>query len=135
MVTRDARLVTTEDAAEYAHFLALNGGFAVPGFYYQNHARDAAFSRTGIERNGGWLHMPTLMITARNDRVCTPEISAGLERWCTKLSRAQVCPPLYTFEHLVGENIHRYPMSLTSLECPASKLVNSDTRPRPTLPR
>jgi hypothetical protein len=24
--------------------------------------------------------------------------------------------PLYIFEHLVGENIHRYPMSLTSLE-------------------
>jgi hypothetical protein len=39
---------------------------------------------------------------------------------------------LYTFEHLVGENIHRYSMSLTNLKCQASKLVNSDTCPRPT---
>jgi hypothetical protein len=30
------------------------------------------------------------------------------------------------------ENIHRYPMSLTSLECQMSALVNSDTCPRPT---
>jgi hypothetical protein len=32
---------------------------------------------------------------------------------------------------LVDENMHRYPMSLTSLECQASELVNSDTCPRP----
>ena len=32
----------------------------------------------------------------------------------------------------VGESINRHPMSLTSLECPASELVNSDTCPRPT---
>jgi hypothetical protein len=36
------------------------------------------------------------------------------------------------FEHLVGENIHRYPMSLTSLEYQVSELVSSDTCPRPT---
>jgi hypothetical protein len=39
---------------------------------------------------------------------------------------------------LVGENIRRYPMSLTSLDCQVSKLVNSDTCPRLTtggLPR
>jgi hypothetical protein len=38
----------------------------------------------------------------------------------------------YIFEHLVGENIYRYNKSLTSLECQASELANSDTRPRPT---
>ena len=32
----------------------------------------------------------------------------------------------------VGENIHRYPTSLTSLECHASELVYSDACPRPT---
>jgi hypothetical protein len=42
---------------------------------------------------------------------------------------------LYTFEHLVGENIHRYRMSLTSLERQVSDLVNSDTCPRPTTGR
>jgi hypothetical protein len=35
-------------------------------------------------------------------------------------------------EHLVGENIRRCPMALTSLECRVSALVNSDARPRPT---
>jgi hypothetical protein len=39
---------------------------------------------------------------------------------------------LYIFEHLVGENIRRYPTSLTSLECRVSELVHSDTCPRPT---
>jgi hypothetical protein len=34
--------------------------------------------------------------------------------------------------HFIGENIRRYPMPLTSLECPVSKLVNSDTCPLPT---
>jgi hypothetical protein len=43
--------------------------------------------------------------------------------------------PLYIFEHLVGENIHRYPISLTSLECQVSALVNSDTCPCPTTAR
>jgi hypothetical protein len=33
---------------------------------------------------------------------------------------------------LVGENIHRYPVSLTGLECQVSGLANSDTCPRPT---
>jgi hypothetical protein len=33
---------------------------------------------------------------------------------------------------VVGENIHRHPMSLTSLECQVSELVNGDTCPRPT---
>ena len=32
----------------------------------------------------------------------------------------------------VGESIHRYPVSLTSLECHASELVNSDACPYPT---
>ena len=36
------------------------------------------------------------------------------------------------FEHVFGGNIHRYPMFLTSLEYQVSKLVNSDTCPRPT---
>ena len=36
-----------------------------------------------------------------------------------------------SFEHFVGENMHRYPMSLTSLECQVSELVNSDTCLRP----
>jgi HrpA-like RNA helicase len=40
--------------------------------------------------------------------------------------------PLYIFEYLVGENIHRYPMSLTRLECQVSELVDSDACPRPT---
>jgi hypothetical protein len=48
--------------------------------------------------------------------------------------RAGVCAPLYIFEHLVGENIHRYPMSLTSLQCQASELVDSDACPRPMAP-
>jgi hypothetical protein len=33
-----------------------------------------------------------------------------------------------------GENTHRYPTSLTSLECQVSELANSDTCPRPTAP-
>ena len=33
---------------------------------------------------------------------------------------------------LVGENMHRHPMSITSLGCEVSELVNSDTCPRPT---
>ena len=45
--------------------------------------------------------------------------------------REQVSP-LYLFEHLVGENIHRRRMSLASLECQVSALVNSDACPRPT---
>jgi hypothetical protein len=31
--------------------------------------------------------------------------------------------------NMVGENIHRYPMSLTSLECQGSELVHSDACP------
>ena len=45
---------------------------------------------------------------------------------------AQLGAKLLTHRHLVGENIHRYPMSLTSLERQVSELVNSDTCPRPT---
>ena len=41
-------------------------------------------------------------------------------------------PLVYIFEGLVGENNHRYPMSLASLECQVSELVNSNTCPRPT---
>ena len=48
------------------------------------------------------------------------------------LEDARRYAPLYRFEHLVGENIHRYPMTLTSLECQVSELVNSDACPRPT---
>ena len=43
--------------------------------------------------------------------------------------------PLYIFAHLVGENIHRPAMSLTSLECQVSELVNSDACPCPTTGR
>jgi hypothetical protein len=44
---------------------------------------------------------------------------------------AEVCAPLYIFEHLVGEHIHRYPMSLTSLESQVSAFGKSHTCPRP----
>ena len=40
--------------------------------------------------------------------------------------------PLYIFEHLVGENIDRYPMPLTILECQVSELVDSDACRRVT---
>ena len=36
---------------------------------------------------------------------------------------------------LIGENIHRYPMSLTNFDCQVSELVNSDTYPRVTTAR
>ena len=39
---------------------------------------------------------------------------------------------VYILEHLVGENMHRYHMSITRLECQVSELVDSDTCPHPT---
>jgi hypothetical protein len=38
---------------------------------------------------------------------------------------------LYIFEHLIGENIRRYPMFPTILEHQLTKLVNSDACPTP----
>ena len=45
---------------------------------------------------------------------------------------AGVYAPLYIFEQLLGENVHRSTMSLTSLECQVSELGDSDACPRPT---
>ena len=58
--------------------------------------------------------------------------SAG--RWCGHgiVAYELWYAPLYIFEYLDGENIHRYPMPQTSLECQVSKWVNGDTCPRPT---
>ena len=52
--------------------------------------------------------------------------SSGLASAIDHRSGLTVCP------HLVGENTHRYPMPLTSSDCQAFKLVNSDGWPRPT---
>lgn len=84
----DDRMLTAQDAAEYTHFLEANGGFGVPGFYYQNHARDAVYSGTDVT-DGGRLSMPVLMLAARNDRVCYGT-EAELERWASRLSTATV---------------------------------------------
>ena len=50
----------------------------------------------------------------------------------TSPSASGPSPRRWSVEHLVGDDIHRYPMSLTSLEQFVSKLANSDACPRPT---
>ena len=66
-------------------------------------------------------------------------VVAGVARGAVPGATAvATCPwyvPLYILEHLVGENIYRYPMSLTSLECQVSELVSSDACSRPTTHR
>jgi hypothetical protein len=63
-------------------------------------------------------------------------VVAGLERKFGPLvlldTLSEQVAPLCIFEHLVGENIYRSTMSITCLECQASKLINSDACPRPT---
>jgi hypothetical protein len=69
--------------------------------------------------------------------VCAASRSRATSRWsrpwCSCFSTyGSPTRCRYIFEFLVGENIHRYPMSLTNLECQESELVHSDTCPRPT---
>ena len=60
----------------------------------------------------------------------TSSTSTPTNGWRARARSRRTCR-----EHMVGENIHRYPMSLTSLECLVSGLVDSDTCPRPTTHR
>ena len=59
---------------------------------------------------------------------------AATGRWVPQGSPRCVTWPSVLTQCLVGENIHRHPMSLKSLEYQVSELVNSDTCPRPTTP-
>jgi hypothetical protein len=69
-------------------------------------------------------------LTARNPRFLA---RAGESYSATHNNWGAVChAPLCIFQHLVGEGIHRYAVSLSSLECQVSKLVNRNTCPRLT---
>eukprot|EP00747_Dinoflagellata_sp_TGD_P171198 gnl/TRDRNA2_/TRDRNA2_204709_c0_seq1.p1 gnl/TRDRNA2_/TRDRNA2_204709_c0~~gnl/TRDRNA2_/TRDRNA2_204709_c0_seq1.p1 ORF type:complete len:217 (-),score=30.72 gnl/TRDRNA2_/TRDRNA2_204709_c0_seq1:152-802(-) len=88
-VERDGRMVTEDDINRYVEGLERNGGFTVPNFYYHNHKLNNEYNCRGVH-NGGVLEMPTLMITAEYDTVCTPQIAANMEKAAKKLSRAHV---------------------------------------------
>ena len=89
LIHRDSRVVDAQDVACYAASIARNGGFEIPNFYYLNHQANDDFQRTHTV-NGGVLGMPTLMITAEYDAVCTPSISKHMDQLCLKLTRGHV---------------------------------------------
>jgi hypothetical protein len=83
----------------------------------------ASLSRSRMHEEELLLHRHALRRRRR-------ALGLALQGWADSVRTADAWRAVC--RHLVGENIHRYPMSLTSLECQVSRLVNSDTRPRPT---
>jgi len=88
LIKRDERVVTKNDVNKYVESIERNGGFKVPGYYYQNHQADDDYGRESI--NKGLIDVPSLMITAQYDTVCTPKISDNMENICSDLTRGHV---------------------------------------------
>ena len=86
-----------------------------------------------VDRQMRRYAVPRISFINKLDRTGSdPEGVTGQIRSKLRQPAAMVCPPLYIFEHFVGEYISTYPIPLKGLECQASKLVNSDACPRPT---
>jgi len=85
----DTRVTTEDDINRYVEGVERNGGFTVPNFYYHNHDINQEYNNRDVH-NDGILKMPTLLITAAFDVVCSPAIASKAEESATNLSRAQV---------------------------------------------
>ena len=59
------------------------------------------------------------------------------EDWCyaNEFYKKAGVRSVFSLENKLLDALHMYSMSLKGLECPVSKLVNSDTCPRPTAGR
>lgn len=85
-VPRDPAVLTEEDLHAYASALARNG-FAGPGAWYMNHARNADYARRAPD--AGRLAMPVLFLHGRDDTTCETvdsTLAEPMRLHCTNLT-------------------------------------------------